>query len=49
MRAATDLPVSGDFENGTLRALETISTALRDHFPALSANPDELPNAPLLL
>ncbi|MBE2257912.1 MAG: TPM domain-containing protein [Rhodobacteraceae bacterium] len=40
---------SGDFENGTLRALETISTALRDHFPALSANPDELPNAPLLL
>ena len=39
----------GNLGDITLRALETISTALRDHFPALSANPDELPNAPLLL
>lgn len=40
---------AGDFENGTLLALRTITNTLREHFPASTGNPDELPNAPLLL
>ena len=40
---------TGDFEEGTLAALKTITEALREHFPAPAGNPDELPNAPLLL
>ncbi|HCZ15722.1 MAG TPA: TPM domain-containing protein [Accumulibacter sp.] len=40
---------AGEFERGTLLALNTITEALREHFPAPGENPDELPNAPLLL
>lgn len=40
---------AGDFENGTLVALQTISAALCENFPAPLENPNELPNAPLLL
>jgi len=40
---------AGEFERGTLLALNTITEALREHFPAPGENPDELPNAALLL
>lgn len=40
---------AGEFETGVLSALKTITEALREHFPASSENPNELPNAPLLL
>lgn len=40
---------TGDFENGVLQALKTISETLCEHFPAPAENPNELPNAPLLL
>jgi uncharacterized membrane protein len=40
---------AGDFEGGTLWALSTITLALREHFAAVGENPDELPNAPLVL
>ncbi len=40
---------AGDFEGGTLSALSTITLALREHFAAVDENPDELPNAPLVL
>jgi len=40
---------AGEFESGVLLALKTITEALREHFPASSENPNELPNAPLLL
>lgn len=41
----------GRFVNGTLGALDHITEALGEHFPvadASDANPDELPNAPLV-
>ena len=40
---------AGDFAGGTLSALSTITLALREHFAAVDENPDELPNAPLVL
>lgn len=40
---------AGDFEEGTLQALSTIGHALAEHFPLSDENPNELPNAPLLL
>ncbi len=40
---------AGDFENGTLSALSTISEALQRHFPAPAGNANELPDAPLVL
>jgi uncharacterized membrane protein len=39
----------GDFEGGVLAAIADITTVLRQHFPALKANPNELPDAPLVL
>jgi uncharacterized membrane protein len=39
----------GDFEAGTVLALDTITQALQKHFPAVAENPDELPNSPLVL
>ena len=38
----------GQFESGTLQALNDITAALAKHFPASGDNPDELPNAPLI-
>jgi len=38
----------GHFVNGTLSALDDITVALGEHFPAASENRDELPNAPLV-
>jgi uncharacterized membrane protein len=40
---------AGDFAGGMLSALSTITLALREHFAAVDENPDELPNAPLVL
>jgi len=40
---------AGDFEGGALAAIADITTVLRQHFPALKANPNELPDAPLVL
>ncbi|WP_374681406.1 TPM domain-containing protein [Accumulibacter sp.] len=48
-RRMEDAFAAGDFENGVLLALQTISEALREHFPASPENANELPNAPLLL
>lgn len=39
----------GQFESGTLRALEEVTGALVEHFPASGDNPDELPNTPVIL
>lgn len=39
----------GNFESGTLQALEVITLALQQHFPACGESANELPNAPLLL
>jgi len=38
----------GKYEAGTLRALDEVTAALTEHFPATVDNPDELPNAPLI-
>ncbi|HET7774879.1 MAG TPA: TPM domain-containing protein [Azospira sp.] len=40
---------SGDFEGGTLQAIAEITAVLHQHFPALTANANELPDAPLVL
>jgi hypothetical protein len=40
---------AGRFEQGVLLGLERISALLRQHFPALTDNPDELPDAPVVL
>jgi uncharacterized membrane protein len=40
---------AGDFSGGLQRALATVTAALHEHFPATTDNPDELPNAPLLI
>ncbi len=39
----------GRFESGTLQALEEITGALVEHFPASGNNSDELPNRPVVL
>ena len=38
----------GQFESGSLRALDEITAALAEHFPASEDNPDELPNTPVI-
>ena len=38
----------GQYEQGVVRALEEITAALAEHFPAAADNPDELSNAPLI-
>ena len=38
----------GQFESGTLQALNEITGALVEHFPASGDNPDELPNTPVI-
>lgn len=39
----------GAFEAGTLAAIEEISLRLARHFPPRQANPNELPNRPVIL
>ncbi len=39
----------GEFEAGCLAAIDDITAVLQRHFPALRANPNELPDAPLML
>lgn len=39
----------GEFQAGALAAIAEISDELACHFPALADNPNELPDAPLLL
>ncbi len=38
----------GQFEKGALLALNDITAALAEHFPASGGNPNELPNAPVI-
>jgi len=40
---------SGDFEGGVLSGIEAVTALLVKHFPARDANPDELPNRPVVL
>lgn len=39
----------GEFEQGTLAAIEEITVSLARHFPPREKNPDELPNRPIVL
>ena len=39
----------GRFETGTLAALNAINDVLTEHFPSTGNNPNELPDAPLVL
>jgi uncharacterized membrane protein len=39
----------GEFEGGTLEGLERVTRILARHFPARGANPNELPDKPLVL
>lgn len=39
----------GEFEQGTLAAVEEITVRLAQHFPPRETNPNELPNRPVLL
>ncbi|MDB5801665.1 MAG: hypothetical protein JWL63_2604 [Rhodocyclales bacterium] len=39
----------GDYEQGLLQAIEAISQQLRQHFPAGTDNPNELPDQPVVL
>lgn len=39
----------GAFEQGTLAAIEEITVRLARHFPPRGANPNELPNRPVML
>ena len=39
----------GDFEQGARSAIAAVSRHLEQHFPPLAANPDELPNRPVIL
>lgn len=39
----------GDFSGGALRGIAAIGRLLAEHFPAPAGNPDELPDAPLVL
>jgi uncharacterized membrane protein len=38
-----------DFESGSLRAIDAVTALLREHFPPRGANPNELPDRPVLL
>lgn len=40
---------AGDWLNGALEAVERAGALLARHFPATAGNPDELPDAPLVL
>ncbi len=40
---------AGDFERGTIAAIDRIDELLVEAFPAPAAGPDELPNRPVLL
>lgn len=40
---------AGRFEQGSLAAIARLGQLLREHFPRSGENPDELPNAPLLV
>lgn len=39
---------TGDFENGTVRAIREISALLAQHFPVERENPNELPDKPVV-
>lgn len=39
----------GEFEQGTLAAIEEITVRLARHFPPRETNPNELPNRPVIL
>jgi uncharacterized membrane protein len=39
----------GEFERGSLVGIERITALLAEHFPASADNPNELPNAPVIL
>lgn len=39
----------GEFEQGTLAAIEEITVRLARHFPQRETNPNELPNRPVIL
>jgi uncharacterized membrane protein YgcG len=40
---------SGEFESGVVTAIDEVTSLLATHFPPGSANPDELPNRPVVL
>ncbi len=40
---------AGEYEQGVLDAIESITALLKQHFPPRGDNPDELPNRPLRL
>jgi len=40
---------AGRFEDGALEAIREITALLAEHFPARPANPDELPDRPVVL
>jgi len=40
---------AGRFEAGAIAGIEAIGSVLEQHFPAQGANPDELPDAPVVL
>ena len=40
---------SGDFENGVLLGISSITTLLQQHFPAQAHNPNDLPDRPVVL
>lgn len=40
---------AGSFEAGVLDGVQAVSSLLARHFPAAGENPDELPNAPVVL
>lgn len=40
---------AGEWRNGALEAVEQAGAVLARHFPATAANPDELPDTPLVL
>jgi uncharacterized membrane protein len=39
----------GNFAEGALQAIARITVLLAEHFPARSANPNELPDKPVVL
>lgn len=40
---------SGNFERGSLLGIEQITALLANHFPATANNPNELPDAPIII
>jgi uncharacterized membrane protein len=40
---------SGNFERGSVLGIEQITTLLASHFPATADNPNELPDAPIIV